>query len=155
MPQFSLGASSLKELNSVHPDLVAVVKRCIQLSAQDFSVHDGIRTVAEQQKLVAAGASQTMESRHISGHAVDLVPYINGKLRWEWPPIYVIADAMRTSAKELGILIRWGGAWDIDFTNSTESSEDIVNGYVARRKKLGLRAFIDGPHYELPKAQYP
>lgn len=155
MPQFSLGPASLRELTSVHPDLVAVVRRSIELTIQDFSVHDGIRTVAEQQRLVAAGASQTMDSRHITGHAVDLVPYINGKLRWEWPPIYVIADAVRIAAKEFNTPIRWGGAWDVDFTGSNESPEDLVAQYVSRRKKQGLRAFIDGPHYELSRASFP
>ncbi len=155
MPQFTLGTRSLAELKGVHADLVAVVKRAIQLTVQDFSVHDGIRTVAEQQQLIAAGASQTMDSRHLTGHAVDLVPYVNGKLRWEWDPIYVIADAVRMAAREKGIALRWGGAWDVDFTASDDTPEDLVAAYVARRKKQGLRAFIDGPHYELPKAFYP
>ena len=155
MPQFSLGRQSLQELKGVHADLVAVVKRAIELTAQDFSVHDGLRTPEEQQRLIAAGASQTMDSRHLTGHAVDLVPVINGKLRWEWPPIYVIADAVRVAARELGTPLRWGGAWDTDFTASTASPEDLVAQYVARRKKQGLRAFIDGPHFELPKAKYP
>lgn len=155
MPAFSLGQSSLKELKGVHPDLVAVTKRAIQLSAQDFAVHDGIRTVAEQQRLVASGASTTMDSRHLTGHAVDLVPYVNGKLRWEWPLIYVIADAVRVAARELSIPIRWGGAWDVDFTASNQSPEDLVDDYGRRRRRQGLRAFIDGPHYELPKQQYP
>ncbi|MEY2688674.1 MAG: hypothetical protein RL375_2872 [Pseudomonadota bacterium] len=152
---FSLGATSLAELNGVHADLVAVVQRAIALSTQDFSVHDGLRTLAQQQALVAAGASQTLDSRHISGHAVDLVPYINGKLRWEWPPIYKIADAVRMAARELGTPIRWGGAWDIDLTTSTESPEDLVNAYSARRRRAGQRVFIDGPHFELPSAKYP
>jgi peptidoglycan LD-endopeptidase CwlK len=155
VPQFSLGPNSLKELQGVHPDLVAVVRRAIQLTVQDFAVHDGIRTPAEQQKLVAAGASQTMDSRHLTGHAVDLVPYVNGKLRWEWDPIYVIADAVRMAAREKGVTLRWGGAWDVDFTASQDSPEDLVAAYVARRKKQGLRAFIDGPHFELPKSLYP
>lgn len=155
MPQFQLGAASMKELDGVHPDLIAVVKRAVQLTAQDFSVHDGKRTLAEQQKLVASGASTTLESRHLTGHAVDLVPYINGKLRWEWEPIYVIADAVRTAARELGIPLRWGGAWDIDFTASTHPPEDLVADYADRRRKAGLRVFIDGPHFELPKARYP
>jgi len=155
MSGFELGARSLKELKGVHPDLVGVVKRSIELSAQDFAVHDGIRTLAEQQALVASGASQTLDSRHLSGHAVDLVPYVNGKLRWEWPPIYRIADAVRIAARELGVPLRWGGAWDIDFTASEGSPEDLVAAYVDRRRRAHLRAFIDGPHFELPKALYP
>ncbi len=103
----------------------------------------------EQERLVARGASKTMESLHLKGHAVDLVPYINGKLRWEWPPIYNIAEAVRTAAKERGTPIRWGGAWDVDFTNSEISTEDMVAGYVCRRQCAGKSAFIDGPHFEL------
>ena len=155
MGQFKLGKSSLRELDGVHADLVAVVQRAIALTAQDFSVHDGIRTLAEQQQLIAKGASQTLDSRHLTGHAVDLVPYINGKLRWEWEPIYVIADAVRVAAQELDTPLRWGGAWDIDFSASTDSTEDLVALYVARRKAASLRAFIDGPHFELPRAAYP
>ena len=154
MGKFKLGKASKKELEGVHPDLVAVVNRAIELTVQDFSVHDGIRTLEQQKRLVAAGASQTLQSRHITGHAVDLVPYINGKLRWEMTPIHRIADAVRTAAKELGTPIRWGGAWDVDFTDSTDSPEDLVAGYVTRRKEHGLRAFIDGPHFELPKSVY-
>lgn len=155
MSQFKLGEKSLKELNGVHPDLIAVVKRAIELTVQDFAIHDGIRTLAEQQQLVQAGASQTLDSRHITGHAVDLVPYINGKLRWEWEPIYKIADAVRMAAKELGTPIRWGGAWDVTLTDTDESPEDLVLDYTAQRKKVGKKAFIDGPHFELPKSLYP
>lgn len=152
---FRLGPRSRRELSGVHPDLVAVVERAIALTAQDFAVHDGVRSVVEQQRLVAAGASQTMESRHLRGLAVDLVPWVNGRLRWEWAPLYVVADAVRTAARELGTPLRWGGAWDVDFTASTESPEDLVAGYVERRRARGLRAFIDGPHFELPAAVYP
>lgn len=149
MGVFALSAGSKKELLNVHEALVSVVERAVQISVQEFAVHDGIRTLAEQQKMVQSGASQTMDSRHLTGHAVDLVPYINGKLRWEWPPIYLIADAMRIGASELKVPLRWGGAWDVEFTDSTEPPQDLVAKYVSRRKKLGLSAFIDGPHFEL------
>ena len=152
---FKLGSKSLHELDGVHPDLVAVTKRAIELTVQDFAVHDGIRTLDEQKRLVTSGASQTLDSRHITGHAVDLVPVINGKLRWEWEPIYKIADAVRLAARELGIPIRWGGAWDISLTTSTDSPEDLVADYSARRRQAGKKAFIDGPHFELPKDAYP
>ncbi len=155
MSNFKLGKHSLDELQGVHPDLVAVVKKAIQYTVQDFSVHDGIRTLAEQQNLVARGASKTLNSRHITGHAVDLVPYINGKLRWEWEPIYFIADAMRMAARELQIPLRWGGCWDRTFTDTLEAPEDLVADYTNRRRRAGKKAFIDGPHFELPRQFYP
>lgn len=152
---FKLGKRSLAELNGVHPDLVGVVERAIALTAQDFMVVDGIRTLAEQQKLVAAGAAQTLDSRHLSGHAVDLVPIINGQARWEMDPIYVIADAMRQAAREKGVPIRWGGAWDVSLTDAADSPEDLTADYSARRRAAGKKPFIDGPHFELPREQYP
>ena len=154
MSAFKLGAKSLKELDGVHPDLIAVVKRAIEITVQDFSVHDGMRTLDEQKKLVENGRSQTMKSRHITGHAVDLVPYINGKLLWEWEPIYKVADAVRTAAKELNTNIRWGGSWDLNFTETDESPENVVSDYAARRRKAGKTAFLDGPHFELPSGEY-
>lgn len=152
---FILGERSLNELEGVHADLTSVVKRAIELTVQDFSVHDGIRTLEEQKKMLESGASQTLESRHLTGHAVDLVPYINGKLRWEWGPIYKIAEAVRAAARELEVPLRWGGAWDIDFTASEDLTEDLVVDYAARRKRAGKKAFLDGPHFELPKKHYP
>ena len=155
MSNFKLGTRSRSELQGVHPDLVAVVERAIQLTVQDFAVHDGKRTLAEQKKFVASGVSKTLDSRHLTGHAVDLVPYVNGKLRWEMEPIFKIADAVRVAANELGIPIRWGGAWDVLFTDETDPPGELVHDYTARRKAMGKDAFIDGPHYELPRAKYP
>lgn len=155
MSEYKLGERSLEELQGVYSDLVAVVKRAIEISVQDFSVHDGMRTLEEQRKLVERGASKTLNSRHITGHAVDLVPYINGRLRWEWGPIYDIADAVRMAAREKDVPIRWGGAWDVVLTETDDSPEDLVADYIARRKRAGKSVFIDGPHYELPKHQYP
>ena len=155
MGTFALSAASRKELVRVHQALVSVVEKAAQLSVQEFAVHDGVRTVDEQKQMVQKGAAQTLDSRHVTGHAVDLVPYINGKLRWEWPPIYLIADAMRMGAQELKIPLRWGGAWDVDFTASVEPPADLVANYVSRRRKQGLSAFIDGPHFELPRSRYP
>ncbi|HCH5916165.1 TPA: M15 family metallopeptidase [Vibrio parahaemolyticus] len=155
MGGFKLGKKSLKELQGVHPDLVIVVKRAIELTVQDFSVHDGIRTIEEQKEMVNRGAAKTLNSRHITGHAVDLVPYIGGKLRWEWEPIYHIADAVRAAALEQGVTIRWGGVWDRILTDHGDYPEDLVADYVSRRKAAGKRAFIDGVHFELPRSKYP
>ena len=103
----------------------------------------------------SAARPQTLNSRHLDGYAVDLVPYINGQLRWEWDPIYAVADAVRMAAREQGVPIRWGGAWDRQLTDYPDPPEDLVADYVARRQAAGKRAFIDGPHYELPADHYP
>lgn len=154
---YSLGAKSLAELDGVHPKLVSVVKRAIQLTTQDFSVHDGLRTAAEQREYVRRGVSKTMNSMHMKqadgfGHAFDLVPWINGMLRWEWKPIFNIASAVRKAAEELSVPLTWGGVWDrafLDLGDTAEDMESAVNAYVARRRGLGKTAFIDGPHWQL------
>ena len=113
---FSLGAQSRAELKGVHPEFVRFVERTLSLSSQHFGVHDGLRSYAEQKEYVRTGASQMMDSKHLKqsdgwGHAGDLVPFINGKLRWEWAPIYVIAAAAKKAATELKLDVRWGGCW--------------------------------------------
>jgi len=151
---FSLGKKSLAELKGVHPDLVRVVKRALELTTVDFAVHDGIRTEEEQRHYVETGVSWTMKGRHLSGHAVDLVPYINGKLRWEWAPIYQIAAAMKQAAAEFDTPIRWGGAWDMRL-GEIDDPEEAEQDYVERRRLMGKKANVDGPHFELPEKEYP
>ncbi|MCI0488934.1 MAG: M15 family metallopeptidase [Blastocatellia bacterium] len=146
-PTFTFSQRSLAELRGVHPDLVAVVNRALELSEIDFAVHDGIRTEAEQGELVRRGASRTMKSDHLTGHAVDLVPVINGKLRWEWQPIYLIAEAMRTAARELGVRLEWGGHWGEELTATDDIPALFVRRYVEKRRAMGRSAFIDGPHF--------
>lgn len=149
---YKLGRKSLLELNGVDQQLVDVTHRAIKITKVDFGVHDGLRTIDEQRRLVNRGASRTMKSKHLTGEAVDLVPYINGKLRWEWEPIYHIAAAVQEAAIELGVALRWGGVWDRAFNDldeGTSGMRDEVNDYVGRRRAAGRTAFIDGPHYEL------
>ena len=125
---FALGAKSKERLKGVHPDLIRVVERAIQLTEVDFTVLEGLRTVARQQQLVASGASKTMRSRHITGHAVDLAAVIGGEIRWDWPLYHKIAKAVKQAAAELKVPIEWGGDW---------------------------RTFKDGPHWQLPWKSYP
>lgn len=154
---YTLGAGSRRALAGVHPRLVAVVERAIVLTGQDFAVHDGLRSEAEQRENVRRGVSKTMASKHMVqadgyGHAVDLVPWINGALRWEWKPIFEIARAMRVAAAEARLPLIWGGVWDralLDIAPEAAAMETAVNSYVARRRALGKTAFIDGPHFEL------
>jgi peptidoglycan LD-endopeptidase CwlK len=125
---YSLGSRSKKRLEGVHPDLVRVVERAIELTEVDFTVLEGMRTVARQKKLVAKGASTTMNSRHLTGHAVDIGAWVDGTVRWDWPLYYKLAEAMKQAAKELNVDLEWGGDW---------------------------KSFKDGPHFELRWAAYP
>jgi len=125
---YKLGMRSKHRLKGVHPDLVAVVKRAIEISSVDFTVLEGIRTVSRQRELVAKGASTTMNSRHLTGHAVDLGAWVDGTVRWDWPLYHKIANAMKQAAKEEGVIMEWGGDWV---------------------------KFPDGPHFQLNWEKYP
>jgi peptidoglycan L-alanyl-D-glutamate endopeptidase CwlK len=147
---FKLSQDSLNELQGVDSRLVAVVKRAIQLTTVDFGVTEGLRSLETQKKYVAAGKSQTLKSKHIDGKAVDLVAYIGGKVSWELNVYDNIADAMAKAAKELGLSIKWGAAWNVpDITKWDGTMEAAMNHYVDTRRKEGKRPFIDGPHFEI------
>ena len=152
---YSLGATSRDRLKGVHPDLVRVVERAIRVTPVDFTVLEGLRTKARQAQLVKAGASKTMDSRHITGHAVDLGAWIGGAVRWDGPLYYSLAAAMQRAARELNIPIVWGGVWDRRLNELPDDIEAAVAASVRRRKDAGRSAFIDGPHFELQKAAYP
>ncbi len=153
---YSLGKGSLKNLEGVHPDLVWVVHYAIRITEQDFTVIDGVRTYKEQVEYMRTGAAQTMKSKHLIqmdsgfGHAVDLVPWINGQARWELPACYKIMVAMRRASAARECLLRWGGAW-VPLYNSQPllAPENLVQAYVARKRARGKPAFIDGVHYEM------
>ena len=124
---FKLSKRSNDALHGVHPALCAVVRRAIEITEVDFVVTEGLRTKARQAELFKAGASQTMNSRHLTGHAVDLAAWV-GQVRWDWPLYTKLATAMKVAAKEQNVSIVWGGKW------------------------TSLR---DGPHFELDRKVYP
>jgi len=150
-----LSTTALARLKGVHPDLVRVVKRAADICPVDFTITEGLRTLARQKQLVAAGASQTLNSRHLTGHAIDLAPVIGGKVSWDWPPFFKIAEAMRAAAMAEKVQIRWGGAWDVRLNAMKGSPERESAGYVQRRRAQKRKAFLDGPHFELPSELYP
>lgn len=125
---FQLSQRSENNLKGVHPDLVKLVRAALAVSPYDFGITQGLRTKAEQEKNVAAGKSQTMSSRHLTGHAVDFVVYIEGAVNWEWSYYAAVAEAFKAEAKKLGIAIVWGGDW---------------------------KTLKDGPHIELARSAYP
>lgn len=128
MSNFKFSQRSENNLKGVNPDLVKIVRRALQLSPVDFGITEGLRTVERQRQLVAAGMSQTMNSRHISGHAVDVFAYPTSTGSWEWKYYEQIATAFKQAAKELNIPVEWGGDW---------------------------KTLKDGPHFQLPHAKYP
>jgi len=128
MSDFFLGERSLKRLDDVHEDLVRVVKRAISLTVVDFAVLEGRRALKRQQELYAAGATTTLNSRHLTGHAVDLGAWVGHELRWDWPLYHQIAAAMKHAAELENVPLEWGGDW---------------------------HGFPDGPHFQLPWKEYP
>ena len=120
--RFKLSQRSKDRLKGVDERLVKVVERAIEITEVDFSVLEGLRTPERQKQLVADGFSQTLKSKHLTGHAVDLGALVNGTISWDKQHYHTIADAMKKSAEELKVNIRWGG----DF-----------------------KSFFDGPHFEL------
>lgn len=124
---YSLGPRSQARLKGVHPDLVKVVERAIKITTVDFTVLEGLRTLERQKVLKEAGASQTLNSRHLTGHAVDLGAWVDSQVDWSWPLYAQINAAMQAAAKQLGIPVEWGGNWKMR----------------------------DGPHWQLPRKEYP
>lgn len=125
---FVLSQKSLNLLKGVHPDLVKVIKRAIQITEVDFVVLEGLRTLERQKELLKKGATTTLNSRHLTGHAVDIAPLVNGVVSWDWPLYYKLEKAVKQAAKELKITVEWGGDW---------------------------KKFKDGPHWQLPFNKYP
>ena len=126
---FVLSDRDEARLAGVHPDLVRVVRRAVEVAPLAFAVLEGVRSIERQRALVARGASKTMNSRHLTGHAVDLAPLgPDGKVSWDWPLYHRLAPAMKEAAKAEGVPIEWGGDWT---------------------------RFKDGPHWQLPWSLYP
>ena len=130
---YTLGVRSKARLKGVHPDLVKVVERAINITTVDFTVLEGVRDPLRQMKLVEAGASQTMNSRHIPGadgfaNAVARGAWVDDQVDWSWPLYHKIAAAMKEAARQVKVPIEWGGDW---------------------------RTFKDGPHFQLPRKEYP
>lgn len=125
---FGLSKVSNSRLREVHPDLVKVVRLAIRKTTIDFMVLEGRRTLERQRELFKIGASKTMRSRHLTGHAVDLGAMLNGRVLWDWPLYHKLAAVMKAAASELSVPLEWGGDW---------------------------ASFKDGPHFQLPWKEYP
>lgn len=112
----------------MHPDLVMVAREALKYTPIDFMVIEGLRSIERQRHLVAIGASKTLKSRHLTGHAIDVVVMDDGEISWSWPLYRKIAVAFQKASIDLDVPIIWGGNW---------------------------KTFSDGPHFELNKNAYP
>ncbi|QAV22700.1 M15 family metallopeptidase [Proteus hauseri] len=129
MNTYTLSQRSQSNLNDVHRDLVRIVYLALTFSEYDFVVIEGVRSLTRQKELMKEGKSKTLNSRHLTGHAVDIVPLVNGVIPWQdWSAFESVSKAMKKAAYQLGISINWGGDWV---------------------------SFRDGPHYELCREVYP
>ena len=147
---FRLSTHSMSRLEGINSELITVVTEAIKLTKVDFGVTCGMRTVEEQEKLVASGASQTMKSKHLEGRAVDLVAYVGSSVTWKLNMYDDLADSMAKAAKDLGVPLKWGAAWTVgDISKYEGTMESAMNDYVDLRRSQGRRPFIDAPHFEL------
>lgn len=124
---YKFGTRSYSNLVGVHPDLVKVMEEAIHNSPHDFSITEGLRTATRQQRLVDEGKSKTLNSRHLTGHAVDIVVLDAGKANWEFAYYKEVADHIKKVAAKNGVALVWGGDWV---------------------------TFKDGPHFELDRKVY-
>lgn len=129
MNTYTLSQGSQNNLKDVHQDLVRVVHLALTFSQYDFVVIEGVRSLERQKVLIQEGKSKTLNSRHLTGHAVDIVPLVNGAIPWQdWSAFESVFNAMKQASSQLGVSINWGGNWV---------------------------SFRDGPHYELCREAYP
>ena len=147
---YKLSTRSQEKLVGINSELKKVVCLAITYTKIDFGVIEGVRTVAQQKALVESGASQTMDSKHLKGRAVDLMAYVNGRGCWELNVYDDIADAMKRAAIESNLAVRWGAAWTVtDIREWNGTMEEAMNSYIDTRRGQGRRPFIDAPHFEL------
>ena len=147
---YKLSTRSQEKLVGIDSELKEVVCLAIKYTKIDFGVIEGVRTITQQKALVESGASQTMDSKHLKGRAVDLMAYVNGRGCWELNVYDEIADAMKRAAIESDVAIRWGAAWTVtDICKWENTMEEAMNSYVDTRRGQGRRPFIDAPHFEL------
>lgn len=149
MKHFKLSKSSLAKLEGVNNDLVKVVKEAIKLTNVDFGITEGLRTKEKQEKLYREGKSKTMNSKHITGEAVDVLAYLDGHYSWALDSYYDIALAFKQAAKNVGVSLRWGGCWK-NLDEIDDPKKEVLD-YISKKRAQQKQPFIDAYHFELVK----
>ena len=147
---YTLGQRSMKRLRGAQPALRRVVQYAIMVTSVDFTVLEVVRSTERQRKLFATRATRTMNSRHLTGHAVDLGAYVDRTIRWDWPLYFDIAEAMKRASEAEDVELVWGGAWDQVLTGNDLTPIEMNRQYI-----LSNNSFPDGPHFELSWRKYP
>ena len=155
---YRLGTLSSSRLLDVQVDLARCVRRAIEITEQDFQVFEGLRDIARQRELVAKGASRKLDSYHLAdkhgqAHAVDLVPFIAGRVQWQDDPCLTVARAMHRASKMTMVPVTWGGVWDLELAKlNADDLDGEIDSYVARFvKDHGRKPLIDRPHFQVPR----
>lgn len=126
----------IERLKGVHPSLVMVVKKCAEITNIDFIVTEGLRTLEKQKEYLAKGTTTTLNSKHLTGHAVDLAVWFDknhdrvvgvDELSWKFEYYKQLADNMKKAAALVGVAIEWGGDW---------------------------KSLKDGPHFQIDPNKY-
>lgn len=151
---YTFSKRSEEKLFGVHPALVAIVRHALRISEVDFAVTCGVRTLEEQKQMVVKGASKTLASKHLiqadgHSHAVDIAPFINGGLRWDYGACEKVAEAMKAAAVSKGFGLEWGGAWGFNLLHYNGTPGDAHKEYIAKRIHDGKKPFIDAFHFQL------
>ena len=148
---FQFSNRSLNRMEGINEELRMVSFEALKLTSMDFGVTEGLRSLERQKKLKAKGLSKTLRSKHLTGHAVDVWPYLDGKavqLKILGEPHIQVAEAFREAAIRVGVDLVWGAAWG-RFLHDYDSAEDAYESYVSERRSQGRKPFIDGPHFQL------
>ena len=126
-----LNERSLNNLKGVHPALINVVQKTADLMGElpnySFVITQGLRTLEQQKQLLKEKKTTTLKSKHLTGHAVDIAVFIDGKLTWDLKEYKKVADLFKEAGKELNVDIEWGGDWV---------------------------SFKDGPHFQIDPNKY-
>lgn len=125
---FKLSQRSMNNLVGVHGHLVDIMERSIAITKIDFVIIEGVRTLERQRELVAKGASKTMNSRHLTGHAIDIVPLFDGQISWRLALYDELIPYIKAAARDCRYPVECGHDW---------------------------KKFRDSPHIQLPWKQYP
>jgi len=138
-------------LEGVQPILAEVVRRAVAISDIEIQVIHGKRTSDDQHEFFRKGVTQSAaHSAHLYGAAVDIVPVVEGRISPEFEVYDEVAMSMKFAAQDLGVGIRWGGAWHCDDLTKYEGlMGDLQNWYIEWCVENGTRLHLDPHHFEL------